>query len=471
MKSKILLATVLLMTLNISGQTLIATSNNPNATANHNQRKIVRDYENVYVVFKTFENQEFMIKGVMFSFDDGEWSAEIDIANGNNPTLAISPDGKIHLIYESNDVAPQIMHTASEDFINWLPAHELSGSVYPCRVPVADIDSDGILNVFWIEDVDEMQDNLVYSSVSNDTIVETRFVCAKEEIVDVAVANHLQYYLNDLFFAIAFNEDSIQFFHSMNYLDSFDTLYQATGTMPCITYNSIDEFMMDEGLVRLLYIDEFDALIEFEYMVEFGSGWEHQLPVGLVDYVCIDDISPPIGHSFLYMQNGYLKHGFSYGSMFSWYELMETISGNGISNPSIAYKHFNPLYVDFIWMEEWAQDFNIYHMQDEKHVFMPQVPEPSNEWGFSVSGRPNPFSEQIVLQVNVENANKVPIIEIYNTNSQLINELKPFQSNDNSYKYLWDGASSNGDIVKPGIYIVLCTQGDNRHASKIVYQP
>src|ERR1039457_635836 len=84
----------------IHAQTLIATSSNPQATANQNQRKIVRDTsDNIFVVFEDTYNQQNIIKGVMYSKSAGQWSTPATIRNGQNPTLSISQDGEIHLLY------------------------------------------------------------------------------------------------------------------------------------------------------------------------------------------------------------------------------------------------------------------------------------------------------------------------------------------------------------------------------------
>jgi hypothetical protein len=67
------------------------------------------------------------------------------------------------------------------------------------------------------------------------------------------------------------------------------------------------------------------------------------------------------------MQNGILYHGFSYGSEWNWSTIMDTIAGNPLL-PSIAYKSFNFSYVDFIWMVNNGNGYNIYYKHDPKHV-------------------------------------------------------------------------------------------------------
>ncbi|MEA3436955.1 MAG: hypothetical protein U9R43_10860 [Thermodesulfobacteriota bacterium] len=93
--------------------------------------------------------------------------------------------------------------------------------------------------------------------------------------------------------------------------------------------------------VRLLYIDDDSYIVEVEMDLESNQTEIYQIPVGTVDYYCVDDIAPPIGYSFIFMQEEVLYHGFSYGVDWDWFSVMEIIVGDEIVRPSVAYKHFN----------------------------------------------------------------------------------------------------------------------------------
>jgi len=142
-----------------------------------------------------------------------------------------------------------------------------------------------------------------------------------------------------------------------------------------------------------------------------------------------------------------------------------------IRHPSIAYKHFNPLFVDFIWMEEEGDSYGIYHKREDKHVYMPGIEDKEDGKGFSITGNPNPFSDQITLEVLIEEEGLTPLIAIYNTASQLINSVYPVHQKKNKFYFNWDGTTTQGIKAKEGIYIVMCTVGDKRTARKIIYQP
>lgn len=459
-----------LMSLNVSAQTLIATSNHYDATANSNQRKIVRDYDdNVYVVFTDIEEDVNIIKGINYDAESDEWSEAEIIAAGQSPTLAIGFDDKIHMVYESDDFPHiKIMYSASEDFIIWSNPEELSYAQFNSQYPVADIDSMGVLNIFWIHDFDY----LLYCNVLNDSVSEPVLVTSKVNINDIAIANHLQYYLNDLFFGITSSWDSVQFFRSTDYLNTFDTIYESTGNSPCISFNSYDDWVPEEGMVRFLYAD--NLLHEVEaYHPDYSYANVHQLPFGPVNFLSIDDVSPPIGYSFLFMQDGILNHSFSYGSNWNWTSILNSIQGNDdIRHPSIAYKHFNPLYVDFIWMEESGSQYNIYYLRADKHDWIPGIEDREFGKGFSITGNPNPFSNQITIRVSVEQEGIKPYLKIYNTGSQLLRELNVANEvSDNDFIFTWDGRQESGKYVKEGIYLVLCSVGDKRIARKIIYKP
>ena len=245
------------MILEINAQTLIATSNSSVATANHNQRKIVRDSsDNIYIVFVDSSNNENVIKGVVFDKIAEQWN-QVSITNGNNPTLYVDKNGKIHLVFESNNYTTRIMHSSSMDFSNWTSNIVLSDTATKSEHPVADIDSAGNLNLFWIQENSSSNESLIYAYINSDTLVESKSVTTKNEINDIAIANHLLFFRNELFFAIQFNQDSLQFFRSLDNISTFDTIYSITGSQPCITFNSTIPvgYYYEENMIRLLYLN------------------------------------------------------------------------------------------------------------------------------------------------------------------------------------------------------------------------
>ena len=102
MKKLLLLTIVSVFAVQCFAQTLIATSNHTQATANHNQRKIVRDSdENIYVVFVDWVDQQNVVKGVSYDRSAQQWGDPFFIAQGTNPTLAITADDHIHLLMQT----------------------------------------------------------------------------------------------------------------------------------------------------------------------------------------------------------------------------------------------------------------------------------------------------------------------------------------------------------------------------------
>ena len=467
MKRSILFITVILISSGINAQTLIATSNNDWATSYHSQRKIVRDAdENIYVVFTDFMNSEGVVKGVMFNKNTGEWGNPEPITAGFLPTMAISEEGKLHLIYCSNDETRKILYTSTDDFSEWTESLFLNDTTGSCTLPVADVDSSGNLNVFWIQENSEDGKDLVYCRVNDDTISDRKTIATKDDIFDIAMANHLQYVNDDVFFALHFNEDSMQFFWSEDLMATFDTILFTQGSQPNITFNSIFEDDEDYHYVRFLYRDIDLNLMEYESGTnDYQNGYIEDIDINNVDYVCTDDLIPAIGYSYLYIQDYILYHNFSYGPWHNQYN-MEIISGSDISYPNIAYKHFNPLFVDFIWLEI---DGSIYYMRDEKHIWMPGYNEIQEGKGFSISGNPNPFSKNIAINVIVFEEGLIPHIEIFNINGRILKTLEVIGSNPEEYFYSWDGTNNQGINVESGIYLVVCTVGKNREAYKVMY--
>ena len=402
MKTLIIVLLLVLNALTIKAQTLIAISSNPQATANQNQRKIVRDtLGNIYVVFEDTYNQENIIKSVMYSKIADQWSNPVTIRNGRNPTLSISREGEIHLLYETNDSLPVIRHTRSSDFLNWTQDIIVSDPSHSCTLPVSDIDSSGKVNVFWIRTNDSVSKSLLYTAIIGDSIGETKTVLTRNDITNVAVANHLMYRDNTLFFAVNVDPDSVKFFVSTDNMNTYNSIYADEGSQPCITYNSyFQDFNPDYNLSRFLYISSLTVLVEiaaegplFTYDFSRRLQWD-------ADYVCIDDLAPPIGYSYLFMVNGILYHGFSFFPETAQNTIMDSVTTNPL-NPSIDYKSFDFYYVDFIWMENDGNGYNIFYKHDPKHIWI-DATDNKPEKGFTITGFPKPVLRIVDNRCDVE---------------------------------------------------------------------
>lgn len=474
MKKLLLLTIVSVFAMQCFAQTLIATSNHTQATANHNQRKIVRDSdENIFVVFVDWVDQKNVVKGVSYDRSAQQWGDPFFIAYGTNPTLAITADDHIHLIMEANTTPEAILHLQSNNFVTWSPADTISSPGEVSYLPVADVDASGKLNVLWRQQNNDYTRSVIYAAIVDGEPVVPQTVLTKTFIDDIAIANHLQYVDDNLFFAVRYDMDTIGFFVSTNGMDSFDLLYTTQGMQPCISYNS-SWYSSDGGSARFLYINLAYQLCEAE--VFNYSSWNVVGPVIMplqeaVDYVCIDDLAPETGFSFLSLSQGLLRHNFSYGLQWeNWMITMENIVGNGIVNPSICYKHFSFDYVDFIWTNNASGNNEIYYMRDEKYIYI-GIDDPDTDKGFSITGNPNPFSDQIAINISVEKETDKPQLEIYNHIGQRVKTVVPVQNDALHYYFWWNGTDDSGSTLAPGAYIIVCTAGDTRAARKVIFRP
>lgn len=467
-------------------QTQIASSNHSGATYGHNQRKIVRDFQdNIYVVYTDIVDSDIVVYGIRYDNAAEEWGSANFLISGNAPTLAIDQNDKIMMVYKTNDPEPLIKTISTYDFTEWTEPLTLSFDGFAAEMPVADVDSANVLNVLWMDY--EMQTDstrLCYAGVIEDTLIEKKMILKRFQITDVGIANHLQYEANHLFFTIASENMQLEYFLTNNYFETFDLVYENEGSFPCITYNSaIPNSPYVENLIRFIMIrpDFYQGLTEVEADVPaFTFPIEHNMSQFNADYLCVDNVAPPTGYSFIYQDDETLNHVFSFGAMYNWSTTMSSYTANSsLFYPNIAYKHFNPLFVDFIWMETAGSNYNIMYRRDDKYLSIPGVFDEDAGKGFLLTGKPNPFSEFIELKVFVEeNSNKQsPQLEIFNIQSQKIATLSPFEqgaSNNTGqtlFRYRWDGSTLSGATAEPGIYLVRCTYKDKRVVRKIVFEP
>ncbi len=454
---------------NLNAQTFIASSRDSMATSNHNQRKMVRDSkENLYVVFTDIGDRWKVIKGMWLDRQTNFWSSPVVITEGNNPTLAIGKTGTLHLIYESNDPDTRIIRQSTGNFVQWSAPDTISSKGRMGRLPVADVDADDRLNLFWIEGFEDQSDVLKYASFENDSLKVLKSVMTKPVIDDIAIANHLTFYDNDLYFAVHGSGDSLFFFRSEGGLNKIDTTHSALGSFPCISYNSISPSGSSSNNVRFLYLDLENKITEAEkhlYSYWNSKVTKNTISTRKVESICIDDVMPAVGYSYLLTRDDTLCHGFSYGASMGFSTVLDTVTGHPF-HPSIAYKNFNFQFVDFIWMEKGNNGYGIHYKRDEKYHWI-RGADPEFGKGFSITGFPNPFTERLTVQIVPDNQTLLPRLEIFDRYSRSVFLYAPKYPSQ-QYTITWDATDLNGAELPPGVYILVTTLGDKRVARKVV---
>ncbi|PLX25908.1 MAG: hypothetical protein C0599_00055, partial [Salinivirgaceae bacterium] len=182
-----------------------------------------------------------------------------------------------------------------------------------------------------------------------------------------------------------------------------------------------------------------------------------------VDYLCVDDVILPVGFSFLFKRRDTLFHAFydDYNL-----EIRDTVPGNPL-HPSIAYLKFSEDYIDYLWMEDKDTIYEIYYKRDAKHDDIGAI-DPDPEDGIQLTGYPNPFKENLNIQVSSLSWNGIPDVSIYNLKSQKVKTLSPNSISDGIYNYQWNGTSENGLKLNPGIYFIVCTDGKQKDSRRII---
>lgn len=466
---KYILAILLFSTtiLNVYSQSVIATTKDPLATANHNQRKVIRDSnENIYIVYSDSIANSLSIKGLYYNKIGDKWTEPVIICEGKNPSLAISIQDKLYLLYQSIDTLSQIKMKYSDDFSTWSDCKTLSDTLFRSYLPVADTDSDGILNVMWIQENKNGTNSAIYAKVQNGEHLVSSVITTKDEINDIAIANSLNYQNNTFYFAYHYSKDSIVFCSTQDYMRSIDSVQKTTGSQPGITYNQVSvNYTGKNGIFRLLYLDDNNNLIEQELDEgEECCTTDEIINGSKIDYICVDDLMPPIGYSYLFIRNDSLFHGFSHGK--SWPRMiLDTISTKPLY-PSIAYKKFNVEYIDFIWMESAGSEYNIHYKRDDKYQYI--YPHVNNVpfTGVKITGYPNPFTDFLNIVIETDQGKPWPSIDIFDTKSRLVKSLSPEKSNKNNFTFRW--SVSEDYNVPQGLYFIRCTIGNQRITKKVI---
>jgi len=468
MKYFLLFWTLLLIPLLVNSQTKIVETQHPDALANHNQRKIIRDLGgNIFISYMDYNSVSTpVIKGIFYERNKDLWNEPVLLGTGTQPTLALSKEDVVHLIYVSEGPTGEITHRCSKDLITWSQPKTISEPGMDAFLPVADTDASGKVNLFWLEKKAE-KTALMYATFVNETSsITTKEITRKNEISDIAVANHLLFGNDDMMVGYQFDGDSLAFLFSGDHMKHFSSLLNTKGTQPAITMNAIYPSDAPQSYAKMLYIDTSGTLIEFPWFIsdhaEISLFKLHQK----VDLICVDDVLPPIGYSYLIMQEGKLYHVFAGG--FGTTTFMDTISTSPF-HPSIAYKSFNMEYVDFVYMQVESDHFGIYYKRDEKLEYV-DTQTPIKENGIDLIGFPNPFSQNLTIKATSIPANGSQYsLEIYNAKSMLVNQLKADPSPDAELRFTWEGTDSNGVKVTPGVYAIVFRYGKKLIAKKVIY--
>ncbi len=472
MKKTIIYLFFLFVAINLDAQTLIATSNSIDATANQNQRKIVRDsLDNVFVVFVDSTEHGKIINGLWLNRQSNEWSSTVKIVEGTNPTLSINKYGKFSLVFESNDSLGVICYTSSPDFSTWSSIKKISDTDFDCSLPISDCDSSGKFNVFWIKNQPDFKQSLMYASLYNDTLSLKKTISSKPVINDIAIANHLRNQDDNIMFSMQFSDDSLQFLRLISDSQKIDTLYEALGSQPCVSYNDLISdkdryYNPNVNSVRIMYLDSIKPLVEAQnHDNELNDNFFTRILISQsTDFICIDDILVPLGYGFLFMQNENLYSGFSYGALGGWFTILDTISTNPM-NPSLAYKNFSSLYIDYIWMQSNNDKYDIYYKRNEKQKNV-GIKDYETGKGFSITGYPNPFNDKLNIEIEINNEKNQPILEIYDINAKKIKILQPTNQVDRKYYYRWDSDIS----LSSGVFFIKCTVGQKTIVRKVIYK-
>lgn len=443
-----------------TSQTLIATSRSQDATKNHNQRKIVRDYNHhVFVFYQDVINDTNSIYFVRYDSLTSSWSQPEFVTNGTSPAVGIDPYmDTIFLAYQTDELNSRIMLMKKFPDGGWDSPEQISlADSLPNVMPVADVENWGSMIVSWIEkgiSADKVQ---LYR---NGEVIE---IYSDTSITDFSMATSLAITMEqNIFFALEKNGSHVNYFLFKN--NSLSSIADSDGNLPCQSIGSYAPGAIYSTVERIIYKDDNDDImmnsIEI-YGNNFNSWGTYTLIDGPVTNVLIDDVLMPIGFSFLFVKNDVLYHAFS-GHDFTPNVTIIDQLGNNPFNPSIAYKHFSAMVVDFVWMEDVGDnEYNIYYKRSNKIAYTIGIDENDHPEGLSLRGSPNPFTNRILLKVYTV-SEEVPVMKLYDLRGSVVKTLNGIISGDHEFTFEWNGRNESGVEVKSGTYIVTADEAGKR---------
>ncbi|MCX6256546.1 MAG: T9SS type A sorting domain-containing protein [Bacteroidia bacterium] len=456
-----------------SGQTLVGKSFSKYATANHNQRKIVRvSTGDIYLTYQDSSEMGYFIRMAKYDSIAGTWSQADSLFPGSCPTMAVSADDNLFIAYLKADSTICFVQKTTG---GWTSPVTVSQPNTTNRLPVADVSQNGLLHIIWIETGSTGLESVVYSNSTLAGNVKTIFSdTAHVGINDVAIANSLLYTDDCIYFVYSLDNGYISgFMETCNNGDSITNVFYpytgdtVVGSFPCLTAtfglgHDVTEtyYWIDYGNYSLVRA----YLNSTKHYISNPAGGGSEIDTsfcGQIDYLCIDDLASFLGYSFLYVHNSKLYQAFSYVLYYA--EVQDTLSYHALF-PTIAYKHFNILNTDVAWMEFNGVNYNIFYKRLDKIQQVTSVPDLSEN--ISITAFPNPAKDFVLFNADLKEASECNII-IYNLKGSIIKEFND-QSSGNHHSFSWDLKNISGTRIAAGTYLVKVSCGNKRAARKIV---
>jgi hypothetical protein len=90
--------------------------------------------------------------------------------------------------------------------------------------------------------------------------------------------------------------------------------------------------------------------------------------------------------------------------------------------------------------------------------------------GKSLSVSPNPFSDNTVINVELDERSIITL-RIYNQNGQLVRTLAEGNLDPGKHQFYWNGNSDSGQSASPGVYSVVLQGSEGRMAKSLIRIP
>jgi hypothetical protein len=444
-------------------QTIIATIQNSQATENHNQRKIIRDYDNhVYVFYQDFVEGSWGIYQVVYESLSSGWSEPEYLVPGNNPAAAIGFTDSIFLTYRSNDESGKIMLMKKAPGGDWFPPVQISmADSLDNLLPVADVDMEEKVLISWIERGNPDDKVMFYKKG------QVNELYSSDSISDLSLSTSLQMTMDtSVFLALEESGERVKFFKFIN-PNEMELLLDTLGTRPCQSIGVYAPIGLDDLYPRLMYLDQSNniSLASFESSIyQIGP---YILVSASVNDLAIDDELEPIGFGFLYSDNNGFYYAFASHTFVPQATIMDDYP-ESCFNFSIAYKHFSATNVDYIWMESSGLSNKIYYKRSNKIPYDPGLDikvnkDNGNELWFSS----NPFRDKISLKLYTKEATQ-PAVKIYDLNGSVIKTITEITYQGDYFSFEWDGRNESGSRVNSATYILNITIGKHTLNNLIV---
>jgi len=472
----------------------IAETENPEATAQNNGRRIIRtSYDRRFVVYQDSLNSKPVIMWV-YSDDGIVWSLPSILAYGSYPSLTVAENDWIYAVWILENEKGIGANYLKDNTLSWesenLPIEIMpEGSIY-CKFPVVEISTNAVHIVWQSKNESYNTENILYQRydrILSDTL-SSLLVLSSDSCNSKfpSIAGDLEFnsdLLHVFWTDIPLSQNnSLIVYCIINETEGGDDLFISNPILtpfssksyPSFSVRNYEGSLQSDIIISCANEDSSGFLTSLiltnPTMIHvYGTDTisTHQKPMPTVDDIYIRSCA------IVWQDNNIIYYGQNIDGHFVTLPPIPVSEIERISkNPNVCYKTFRFDVFDVIWTEGDKPPYKIMYRRMKKRQFPLSINEIHNQNEFPkvfqlLQNYPNPFNNSTIIPIYAQKPIKVNIT-IYDITGNMVRQLYSGKINSGIQKFTWNAKNDFGQSISSGLYFVRVSSHNNISKRKVI---